>query len=74
MTDARQNQAMPIAKRRVIIVTGMSGAGKSSALHAFEDLGYQSVDNLPLDLIGGLLGSRNRDKKDGKDKDEQGGK
>lgn len=55
MTDARQDQTVPLAKRRVIIVTGMSGAGKSSALNAFEDLGYQSVDNLPLDLIGSLL-------------------
>ena len=29
----------------------MSGAGKASALKAFEDLGYYSVDNLPLELI-----------------------
>ena len=30
---------------------GMSGSGKLSALKAFEDLGYYSVDNLPLDLV-----------------------
>lgn len=41
--------------RRVIIVTGMSGAGKSSALNAFEDLGFQTVDNLPLEMIDQLL-------------------
>ena len=35
----------------LIILTGMSGAGKASALKAFEDLGYYSVDNLPLELI-----------------------
>lgn len=35
----------------LVIVTGMSGAGKLSALKAFEDLGYYSVDNLPLELI-----------------------
>jgi UPF0042 nucleotide-binding protein len=35
----------------LVILTGMSGAGKASALKAFEDLGYYSVDNLPLDLI-----------------------
>ena len=35
----------------LVILTGMSGAGKASALKAFEDLGYYSVDNLPLELI-----------------------
>jgi UPF0042 nucleotide-binding protein len=35
----------------LVIVTGMSGSGKLSALKAFEDLGYYSVDNLPLELI-----------------------
>ncbi len=35
----------------LVILTGMSGSGKASALKAFEDLGYYSVDNLPLDLI-----------------------
>jgi UPF0042 nucleotide-binding protein len=39
------------AKGELVILTGMSGAGKASALKAFEDLGYYSVDNLPLDLI-----------------------
>ena len=34
-----------------MILTGMSGSGKLSALKAFEDLGYYSVDNLPLELI-----------------------
>jgi UPF0042 nucleotide-binding protein len=40
----------------VVIVTGMSGAGKSQALKAFEDLGYETIDNLPLSLLGGVLG------------------
>ncbi len=35
----------------LVILTGMSGAGKASALKTFEDLGYYSVDNLPLELI-----------------------
>lgn len=35
----------------LVIVTGMSGSGKLSALKTFEDLGYYSVDNLPLELI-----------------------
>lgn len=35
----------------LVIVTGISGAGKASALKAFEDLGYHCVDNLPLELL-----------------------
>ncbi|MDE1161305.1 MAG: RNase adapter RapZ [Acidobacteriaceae bacterium] len=38
-------------ERELVILTGMSGAGKASALKALEDLGYYSVDNLPLELI-----------------------
>ncbi len=37
--------------RELVILTGLSGSGKLSALKAFEDLGYYSVDNLPLELI-----------------------
>ena len=37
---------------RVLVVTGISGAGKSTALRALEDLGYYCVDNLPLPLVG----------------------
>ena len=36
---------------RFVIVTGMSGAGKITALKIFEDNGYYCVDNLPIDLI-----------------------
>lgn len=35
----------------LVIITGMSGSGKASVLKAFEDLGYYSVDNLPVELI-----------------------
>ncbi len=38
-------------KSELVILTGLSGSGKLSALKAFEDLGYYSVDNLPLDLV-----------------------
>ncbi len=41
--------------RQVAIVTGLSGAGHSSALKILEDLGYESVDNLPLSLLDALL-------------------
>lgn len=36
---------------KVVIVTGMSGAGKTAALNVLEDMGYYAVDNLPPDLI-----------------------
>ena len=36
---------------RLVIVTGMSGAGKVSALKILEDLGYYCVDNLPIALL-----------------------
>ena len=36
---------------KFVIVTGMSGAGKSTALKMLEDLGYFCVDNLPVPLI-----------------------
>jgi len=42
-------------RRRLLVVTGMSGAGRSSALKALEDLGYEAVDNLPLSLLPDLL-------------------
>ena len=41
----------PEGAGELVILTGMSGAGKASALKAFEDLGYYAVDNLPLELI-----------------------
>jgi UPF0042 nucleotide-binding protein len=37
--------------KKLVIVTGISGAGKASALKAFEDLGFHAVDNLPLELL-----------------------
>ncbi len=37
---------------RVVVVTGVSGAGKSTALRALEDVGFYCVDNLPLPLLG----------------------
>ncbi|MEW5982460.1 MAG: RNase adapter RapZ [Acidobacteriota bacterium] len=45
---------------RFVIVTGLSGAGKSQAIHALEDLGYFCVDNLPTALIPtlGFLATR----------------
>ena len=41
--------------RRLLLVTGMSGAGKSTAVRTLEDLGWEVVDNLPLMLLDRLL-------------------
>jgi RNase adapter protein RapZ len=46
----------PKSKKELVILTGISGAGKASALKAFEDLGYQAVDNLPLELMQEFAG------------------
>ena len=43
--------------RQILLVTGMSGAGKSTALKTFEDMGWEVVDNLPLSLLQRLLGT-----------------
>lgn len=40
-----------VSTDELVILTGLSGSGKLSALKAFEDLGFYSVDNLPLDLV-----------------------
>lgn len=52
---AKQDLSATEKKTRVLVVTGMSGAGKSSALNVFEDLGYEAIDNIPLALLGALL-------------------
>ncbi len=41
----------PARLPRLLLVTGMSGAGKSSVLDALEDMGWDTVDNLPVDLL-----------------------
>jgi UPF0042 nucleotide-binding protein len=41
--------------KRVVLVTGQSGAGRSSAIKVLEDLGFEAIDNMPLRLIPALL-------------------
>jgi UPF0042 nucleotide-binding protein len=45
------------ARRAFVIVTGMSGAGRATALRALEDFGYVAVDNVPPPLLGDLMRS-----------------
>ena len=39
------------ARTELVIITGLSGSGKGTVLKALEDIGYYSVDNLPIELI-----------------------
>lgn len=48
---------------KVVIITGMSGAGRSRAANWFEDQGYYCVDNMPPALVDSFLGLASRDKK-----------
>lgn len=43
------------APQRILLVTGLSGAGKSTALHVLEDLGWESIDNFPIRLLARLV-------------------
>lgn len=45
-------------ERQIVLVTGLSGAGKTTALKAFEDIGYDVVDNIPFSLLDALLADR----------------
>jgi UPF0042 nucleotide-binding protein len=47
----------PQARRPFVVVTGLSGAGRGTALAALEDMGYVAVDNVPLPLLGDLMRS-----------------
>jgi UPF0042 nucleotide-binding protein len=47
----RGRSRKPAKKPELVVITGLSGSGKGSVLRALEDLGFYSVDNLPVDLI-----------------------
>lgn len=51
MPDASEIAVVP----RLVLVTGPSGAGRSTAIRVLEDLGYEAIDNLPLSLLPRLL-------------------
>ena len=44
-------------RQRVVLVTGLSGAGKTTALRVLEDLGWEAIDNFPVRLLERLVGS-----------------
>lgn len=43
------------ARQRLVLVTGPSGAGRSTAINALEDVGYEAIDNIPLGLLSRLF-------------------
>ncbi|MEM5786940.1 MAG: RNase adapter RapZ [Syntrophobacteraceae bacterium] len=51
-------------KPHVVVVTGLSGSGKSTAIKAFEDIDYFCIDNLPVPLLGSFLSLCERDMPD----------
>lgn len=54
----------PAPLSRILLVTGMSGAGKTTVLKALEDLNYETVDSLPLGLLRRLLATPARNSAD----------
>ena len=52
--NKNQTQTNPTAPQ-IMLITGPSGAGRSTAINTFEDLGYEVIDNLPLSLLPKLL-------------------
>jgi len=55
---------MTTGKPHVVVVTGLSGSGKSTAIKAFEDIGYFCIDNLPVPLLGSFLSLCEKDMPD----------
>ena len=41
--------------RRIILLTGLSGAGKTTATKSLEDVGFRTIDNLPYELLPALV-------------------
>jgi len=48
-------QKKPSEPQKILLVTGVSGAGKTTVLKTLEDLGWETVDNFPINLARQLL-------------------
>jgi len=58
MPEDQTSTAAPIeARNRLVLVTGPSGAGRTTAIRALEDAGFEPIDNLPLSLVPQLFGA-----------------
>ena len=56
--DSRRARPSPTQPptQRILLVTGLSGAGKTTALRVLEDLGWEAIDNFPIRLLDRLIG------------------
>lgn len=50
------HDSAPDSRQRLLLVTGLLGAGKTTALRVLEDLGWETIDNFPIRLLGRLIG------------------
>ena len=57
----RISKAIPVKQQNVIIITGCSGSGKTTALGTFEDAGFYCVDNMPARLVSAFLEQARKD-------------
>ena len=55
--NAHREKTAAAQDRRVLLITGLSGAGRTTSLRALEDFGFEAIDNLPLSLLRHLLHS-----------------
>ena len=61
----RPGEERAAGKRHLVVITGLSGAGKSNALQAFEDAGYFCIDNLPPRMMRDVLETADQVESDG---------
>ena len=52
------------ARQKILLVTGMLGAGKTTALRVLEDIGWEAIDNFPIRLLTRLIGEGERGESD----------
>ena len=55
-------ETTPSSPPRLVLVTGPSGAGRSTAIHVLEDLGFEAIDNMPLRLVPLLMDGKGQDR------------
>jgi len=65
-TPSAGSPEAPLPPLPVLIITGLSGSGKSTVLRTLEDAGYFCIDNLPLSLLGPLLSKVASSRQDGR--------
>lgn len=55
MTSESPEPAPALPRQRILLVTGLLGAGKTTALRVLEDLGWETIDNFPIRLLGRVI-------------------